>query len=291
MKRFFHKLFLFTFLISSLIILLSFFIEAKTKSKSKFILNRNINSVFIGHSHPQYAYNDSIIKHSVNLSYSMDSYFHSYIKLKFFIQQNKQLKNIFIEYSNNSIVKLMDNATYGDNTKPKMIKHMPYLSSSEHLLLFTKNPLTYLSAKIESANYYAKKIIEKQLNMTREFGRFEKNSNKLNNSKINKTPCIKPKILTSFSYLNIYYLIKIKVLAKINKLNFYLIRTPTHQKWNGREYEFYFKKFKDIYLPNEKLIDLVNFKLKNEDFGDLQHLNTKGAIKYSKYIDKTINNY
>ncbi len=289
MKRFIYKFSLFCLLLNTSLLTLTFYIEAKTKSISNFKLTPTIHSVFIGHSHPQYAYNDSLLQNSANLSYSMDSYLHSYTKLTHFIQQNKQLKNIFIEYSNNSIIELMDKAIYNNNTKPKMVKYMPYLNSSEHFLLFKKNPLTYLIAKIESANIYAKKILENRLNMTREFGRFEKNSKQLKNSTINKTPIPKPKTLKKISYLNIFYLKKIIVLAKKNNCNIFLIRTPTHPKWAGREFEFDYKRIKKTYFPNIKLIDMINFKLKNEEFGDLQHLNYKGGIKYSLYLNKMLN--
>jgi hypothetical protein len=220
----------------------------------------------------------------------MDSYFYTYIKLKYFIHYNKQLKNIYIEFSNNSIIELFDYAIYNNNNKPKMVKFMPYLNLQEHYLLLKNNPLRYITARIESASIYTNKILHNQLNMTHEFGRFEKYTKQLNKHLAKQTSEPKLKNQKTFCYLNLYYLLKIIDLANKNNLNISFIRSPTHPKWIGRENEFHYKRIKKIYFPNIKLIDMINFKLKNQEFGDLQHLNYKGATKYSLYLNKMLNN-
>lgn len=286
MKTFSYKIFLFTTISITLLLIVTFFIEALVKSHSNLKLNSKINTIILGHSHPQYAYNDSIISNTINLSYSMDSYFHSYIKLSNFIKQNPQIKSILIEFSNNSIVELMNGAIYSNNTKPKTIKYMPFMNFNEHILLFKKNPLLYLVSKIESSLIYSKKYFNNEMNVSRDFGRFEKNSKQLKIQIVKTTSSPKPRIQKTFSYLNLYYLKKIYKLSQKHHINLYLIRSPTHKKWCGRENEFYFLKLKNIYFRQIKLLDFKNFTLSNNELGDLQHLNFNGANNYSKFIDK-----
>jgi len=286
MKTFLYKTFLFITISITLLLIVTFFIEALVKSHSNFKLNSKINTIILGHSHPQYAYNDSIISNTINLSYSMDSYFHSYIKLSNFIKQNPQIKSILIEFSNNSIVELMNGAIYSNNTKPKTIKYMPFMNFNEHILLFKKNPLLYLVSKIESSLIYSKKYFNNEMNVSRDFGRFEKNSKQLKIQIVKTTSSPKPRIQKTFSYLNLYYLKKIYKLTQKHHINLYLIRSPTHKKWCGRENEFYFLKLKNIYFRQIKLLDFKNFTLSNNELGDLQHLNFNGANNYSKFIDK-----
>ena len=286
MKTFLYKTFLFITISITLLLIVTFFIEALVKSHSNFKLNSKINTIILGHSHPQYAYNDSIISNTINLSYSMDSYFHSYIKLSNFIKQNPQIKSILIEFSNNSIVELMNGAIYSNNTKPKTIKYMPFMNFNEHILLFKKNPLLYLVSKIESSLIYSKKYFNNEMNVSRDFGRFEKNSKQLKIQIVKTTSSPKPRIQKTFSYLNLYYLKKIYKLTQKHHINLYLIRSPTHKKWFGRENEFYFFKLKNIYFRQIKLLDFKNFTLSNNELGDLQHLNFNGANNYSKFIDK-----
>ncbi len=160
MKTFLFKLLRFFIKFSILLIIYTYIIEALIKTNSNFKLPKKINTIIIGHSHPQYAYNDSIIQNTINLSYSMDSYFHSYIKLSNYLKQNNQIKTIFIEYSNNSIVELMNNAIFSNNTKTKTIKYMPYMNFNEQVLILKKNPALYLTSKIESSFMYSKKIFQ-----------------------------------------------------------------------------------------------------------------------------------
>ena len=51
------------------------------KSQSSFKIDEGITTLVIGHSHSECSVNDSILKNSINLSSSGESYFYNYQKL------------------------------------------------------------------------------------------------------------------------------------------------------------------------------------------------------------------
>jgi hypothetical protein len=73
------------------------------RSKAQFTLETPVENVIFGHSHPECAYNDSLIGNFKNLAQSRQSYFYSFSKIKNVHKQNPQIKNIFIEFTNNQI--------------------------------------------------------------------------------------------------------------------------------------------------------------------------------------------
>lgn len=290
MKKFILKSILFCTLTIISINIISNVVLLKIKQSSTFKIPTQINKVFIGHSHPQYAYDDKIIGNSINLSYSLDSYLHSYVKLKKFLIENKNIKYIFIEYSNNSIYELMDEAIYGTSTSPKMTKYLPFLSENERNLILSKNIILYLMSKYNSTIYYSKKLIHEDLKLSKEFGRFEKFTIQNTDSIDLITDFPVPYQQKQISYLNLYYLKKIENLAHKNKIKLFLIRSPTHKKWQGRGNEYYFKKIKKLYFNDIEFLDFNNFNLSNKEFGDLQHLHYSGAKKLSTILNKLIKN-
>ena len=289
MKKLLLKISSITVLIILLIILLTIFVDKLILKNANFKLKSNINTVIIGHSHPQYSLNDEIIQNSVNLSYSLDTYFHSYIKLKHFVNSNNQIKFLFVEYSNNCITEEMDNAMFNKNSKPKIVKYLPFMNLNEHFFILKNNPIVYSESKINSLSVYFRRLMNKEFDFTKEFGRFEPNNTIFNDTLLLKTKSFSPWHQKTFSFKNIYYLKKIISFCKTKKINLYLIRSPLHKKWVGRTNEYFYFKIKKIYFPKVALLDFSNFKLLNDEFSDFQHLQKKGAIKFSTFANLIIN--
>src|SRR4051812_42187597 len=64
-------------------------------------IQRSSKYIILGHSHPECAFNDSLISGFSNFASSGESYFYTYFKLKNITERNRNIEAVFIEFSNN----------------------------------------------------------------------------------------------------------------------------------------------------------------------------------------------
>tara|TARA_B100000614_G_C14164829_1_gene334330 strand:+ start:79 stop:519 length:441 start_codon:yes stop_codon:yes gene_type:complete len=89
------------------------------------------------------------------------------------------------------------------------------------------------------------------------------------------------------SYLNISFLAKIIKLCKDRNVDIYLIRVPLHGDYPVFNEEKLYQ-IKNNYFKDVEFLDLINFPIKDEQFGDLVHLNNYGSTKFSLWINSLI---
>ena len=65
-------------------------------TKVSFVLPDTVDKIVLGHSHPECALNDSLVPGLANFSNSGEAYFYAYYKLKKILDQNKNIKTVFI---------------------------------------------------------------------------------------------------------------------------------------------------------------------------------------------------
>jgi len=68
----------------------------------------------------------------------------------------------------------------------------------------------------------------------------------------------------------------------------YLIRSPLHSKYTGIDNELKFKELLHKQLLNPEFLDFKDFPLQNDEFGDLEHLNYKGARIFSIFFNNLL---
>ena len=90
LKQVVNFLLLSTLLLSFIILVPPYFIN----KKANFKLDKNDEMIVVGHSHPECAYNDSLIPSLKNLANSGESYFYTLQKLKKIVPANPQIKTI-----------------------------------------------------------------------------------------------------------------------------------------------------------------------------------------------------
>lgn len=147
MARFLKQLFLFTGIVSVLIFVVDLITTDVVNKHVVVKIKPNTKHVIVGHSHPECAYNDSLIFGFQNISSSAESYFYSYQKLKKVIEQNPQIETVWLEYTNNNINKDMNNWIWDDKyINQKYPIYSVVLSNDEKLFLVGKNPLGFFSA-------------------------------------------------------------------------------------------------------------------------------------------------
>lgn len=292
MKSFIKHFFVFlsALLVSVIsIILIISFIERK---QSSFKFKHRPEYLVVGHSHPAFAFNDSLISSLKNVSMPGESYFYNYIKVRQVIKENPSLKLVFIEYTNNQIDESMNNWIWGDkNISIQYPRYSSYLNLSENALLFRKNPSAFINALSVSIKRKSSDLFLKNIYYSSTFGGYnhweidETDSLKIDSliNVISKEKSIPVDV--NISKVNLAYLDSLITICEKNDIKVILIRSPQHEKYNGYRNEKTFIKILETRYSDLEFLDFAHFPLSKDEFGDLHHLNYKGAKKFSKWFD------
>lgn len=280
MKKFLRKISVFTGGLF-LIILIVFGVN---RYFSDFRINSENTILILGHSHSECAYNDSLISGVANYSDSGETYFYNYIKIRQLIKQNPQINKVLIEFTNNQIKEYMDGRTWEDKyIAHRFPKYGAFMNKEEMNLLLTKNPAYFkenLSACFKS-NFMM--ILKNRLNYTTEIGGYKYLERKLTETEQEEdiTEESDSEILAVY---NLRYLDKIIAFCKQNNVEAILIRSPLHKDYNFDNEAVFQNMLKTKYHQLD-FLDFSEFPLSDDEFGDILHLNHKGAKKYSLWFD------
>lgn len=85
---------------------------------------------------------------------------------------------------------------------------------------------------------------------------------------------------TTYSFVD-----KIASICKKRGIQLFLIRSPQHPKYAYCENEEQLQKILKTRYSQLFYLDFENFYLLNDDYADLEHLNYKGAMKFSLFFD------
>lgn len=264
-------------------------------SKSdNFKLNKETKILILGHSHPEGALNDSLIEGARNFAQGGEVYFYAFLKLRKLLEKNNQINAVFIEFTNNQITLDMDD---WDSDEKKIVdkfpKYAPVMNWKDYNHVLDRNPLAFVKAmqlviknNINFVAYRKKDFIK-----IRDWGGYYYNKRSHVDSiiktqkKINDTNLATPKISTR----NLNYLFEIIDLCKKKNVNLYLFRSPQHKEYLGIGNELQFQQILKTRFSNVYFLDFNDFPLNNEDYGDLEHLNYKGAKKFSLFFNSLLN--
>lgn len=293
MHRFLIKTISFV-LMSCLLILAIALIPGYMVNKfSKFSVKKDNTIALFGHSHSECAYNDTLIPKLTNLSHSAESYFYTFQKVKKYLSQNPQITTVLIEFSNNQIDTKMDDWTWGYTYMSNMFpQYASFMSPADFELLAKHNSKYFMNCVGIAARTNFIKALSFNYDYTGKTGGYFKIEGSMllpsNNPAVKniKTPSNKSAISTT----NIQYLRKIINYCNSMHKSVFLIRSPQHPLYEYRNNEAEFSLIRERYFSDIKFLDFNNFPLKNDDFADFGHLNFKGALKFSAYINQRIIN-
>ncbi|OQP67837.1 hypothetical protein [Niastella populi] len=290
MRKLISKFFLFLIAITLLIAALLYFSNRIINDGNYFSLKSNSKYVVFGHSHPAYAFNDSLIENFVNYAQQGECYFYTYFKVKKILENNKRIETVFIDFSNNQIDKRMDDWIWSDRFLDENCPdYMPFLGFEDLKILIRNNwrgllELQNISLRSNVSFFYGNEM--NYFKSKNAIGYLYSDRQKAD-SLIKTIPVQKSNIKadTGISEINIHYLEKILDLCTANKVKVYLIRTPIHSRSGELLNE---DKFQQILSSRFKTIEFLDFKrfpLADAEFGDLEHLNYKGAEKFSLFFN------
>lgn len=256
--------------------------------KSNFKIPDHAENVIIGHSHPQCAFNDSLIVNTVNVAQSGESFFFSYFKLNQLLQQNKNIKTIFLEFTNNHLEKKMEEWIWsGVFLSHKYHTYAPFIDYSGNSLLMKKNPTSLLKLQIKTVLNNLKIIALNDYNYAKKTGGYLYLAKCKIDSliKLKRTVTDENTLQELIAIENLTYLDKIVLMCKAKKIKLVLLRSPLHEKYPGTANEKSFKKILATRYPDLRFLDFKDFPLQNDEFADLEHLNFKGAKKLSLFFN------
>ena len=293
MRAFLQKFVLFL-LFGALIMTASFGVTDMLINKpDNFIINPKYTTLIIGHSHPECSMNDSIIRHSLNLAQSGESYFYSFIKLKKLLESNPNIKRVLVEFTNNCITQEMDTWTYANKyllyRYPKYSAMMNWDANAE---LFLHNPKGVINAQSLAIKTKLKYLLTHQDNFVKEadWGKYEGLNHTLTSEdSLKATASYDSMTVTGISEVNLRFLKKITELCKHQNVDIILIRSPQNPSYPLYQNEAVFLDILNKRLPGIKFLDYHNLPIPPDEFADLEHLNAKGSARFSMALDSVLN--
>lgn len=285
MKSFIYRLIFSILIFITIFFLFDFLSTRLIVSNSDFKLSSNPKYIVLGHSHPECAFDDSLISNFSNLSHSGESYFYTFQKIEEVLKQNKSITTIFVEFSNNQVDEKMNDWIWGDKfIDYRYPIYSSFMSFDDNFLLIKNNFKGFYNAySISNKNKFLR-IFEKDFNFKDEIGgyrdlrgtKIDSLLKNIHNSSANPT---------EISEYNLLYLEKIINLSQKNNTRIILIRTPKHKNYTGYYNETVYKEVLNTRFKNIEYLDLAKFPLMDDEFKDLEHLNYKGARKLSLWFD------
>jgi hypothetical protein len=260
------------------------------KKRANFKLEPNITKIILGNSQPECAYNDTIISNFKNLAKSGESYFYNYHKLKQVLNQNKQLNTVYIEFSTPNILVREDEKIWENRF---INHHLPnyfnFLDFRDHKLLATKNITGYTHSLFKSLKLSTSRIILNKYNYIDSIGGYKylvRDKTKRILDTLKNKPFVQKHLNNNdISNWDLKYLKKMIELCKHKNISVYLVRSPYHKQFTGNTYESSFQEVRQKKFSTVPFLDFKNFPVQNSEFGDLQHLNYKGATKFSIWFN------
>lgn len=288
-KTFVFIIILFTVLLS-IVLISSYYVN----KKSNFKLSKDIHSIILGHSHPEMAYNDSLITGFKNLGHSAETFFYTYYKLKKVVSNNPQISTVYLEFSNNQIEAVMNDWTWGkDYLSYRYPIYNAFIDLEGQELLISHNMETYLNSISLATSNNLQWLSKKDFKFLKRMGGYEFTKRTDLDSLLATDFKQNPQYAYSKTTLaneNLKYAQKIVSFCKSNNLNLKLIRTPQHPSLPVLRNEERFQNVKDSLFGDIEFLDFNNFTLENDEFADLDHLNYKGARRFSKFFNDVIHN-
>lgn len=254
--------------------------------RSDFKLKPNTNKIVLGNSHPAGTFNDSLISNLKNLADPGDSYFYGYQKLKKIIEQNPQVDSVYVEFNPKTILKWEDSKLWKKHQVPN---YVPFFNFEDHYLFVSINALSYQQEALKGISTNLTRIVLSQYNFIDYIGGYRHNEGSKIDS-LMRTHKFDPKKQYAreekeISKYDIIYLKKIVRLCATKNITLFFVRSPYHNTFDGHNYEDLFQTYRMTNFGEIPFLDFQGFPMDDTEFKDLEHLNNKGARKFSMWFE------
>ena len=293
MKRFIKRILVFLVILILFFGIIITFIFVKINEGHNFKIDKNFDKLILGHSHSEGALNDSLIEGVKNLSSGGEFYFYTFLKVKKIVKENRQIKTVFLEFTNNQIALDMEawavSEEYNLNNLPK---YTPVMNFANYKYIVSKDPKSFLKASTVTFKNNLKFVLKNKRNFIihGRWGGFLPSKECFTDSLLNSQQMQKKSAITNekTTSVNLNFVIKIIEFCNNNGVKVCLIRSPQHKEYLGRRNEKQFQEIINSKFSDVLFFDFNDFSLSNDDYRDLEHLNYKGAKKFSLFFDSLL---
>jgi hypothetical protein len=289
MRRFLIRLSKFVSIIAIAIILI-IGVTIIIVSNASFKLPANKNILVLGDSHTECAIDDHIFSRCINVAGSGTAYLYTYCKLRKFLNENANIDTVLLSFHWGSLISSADDKwMFNDEVISSKLSRYVTFMDKEELLLYKCNgtafkailqlPVNNLKAIYHFFKQYGK-VNYKNLSIG---GYYRLDRDKLHKS-INNYDNSRSTDIGKYQKI---YLLKIVDLCKSKNVKLILINTPTY---NATHYGhlIWLQDYHNTYLHDTEYLDFSEFPLPDSCYGDIEHLNYKGAEIFSHYLDKEL---
>lgn len=242
-------------------------------------INKEI--LFLGNSRIQYGINDDSLQNVFNFGLNADNYFFSYLKLKLMKKYNPQINIVYLGYDKTSVFHYFKSSD--DKFHPF---YWDLLDTEDIKFIFTEDraclssPLHWLKILYPLLSYIKKNDI-KELGLG---GYTRLNRDKLQQA-IQK---FKQTEKAEIEQKQILYLDKIISFCQENNIQLYFLNMPSYPiSYNKRNDEM-LDSIAITRYPQIEYHDYEFFNLPDSCYGDIYHINYKGANTFTKFFKETI---
>ncbi len=292
MRNFLLETALFLALLSAIICGSLYFLNKQLAQNANFKLNNSNSLLIFGHSHPECAYNDSLIADCSNLAESGEAYLYTAAKLEQVLAQNPTVQTVWVEVSNNQMQASIDNwITAEKYLSFRYNKYLPFFGWAEYQLIAQHNSSAFFNELAMSIKSNGKKWLRKDYNFANAIGKFYRLEVNKVDSFLNNPDHLKPlPDWDKISLFQLVYLQKMVMICQQYGKKLYFIRSPMHKKCPHWQSESIFKQVLAQEFGDVAFLDFSIFNITNAELADLEHLNAVGAARYSVWIDKLLKN-
>jgi hypothetical protein len=240
-----------------------------------------------GDSHTECAIDESIYERAVNVSQSGTAYLYSYCKVKRFLSENKHIDTVFLSFHYSVLAFNVDSSWIFDESSIKnAIPRFLTLLDKDDIAIFTKKEFSRAALFLPYRLVF-KFIIKKGRISYKDLdigGYVKLDRDKLQED-IAYWNNAQAEAETGIAFYQKEYLLKIVDLCKSRNVKLILINPPTYKP------EVYgsidkLNEYYDTYLSGTTYMDYSAFPLPDSCYGDIGHLNYKGAKIFSTYLQE-----
>ena len=254
--------------------------------EASFKIPDSISMVVAGNSHPEVAFNDSLVRSLKNISFSGEALNYTYARLRMTIEHNPNIRIAFIEFSEFELLRISDTRIWGDQY---VLEHyaqlFPFLEARDHAIMGENNPAGMIKGAVLQVRAVGSRIIHGNYNYNRTLGGYLFLVGKKLDSTNLDGYAHRPDYQLSTSNHSIYTMKAIVDYCYAHDVKVYIIRSPLHERLR--------KIFRKVPLHQTikeqfkgvEFLDFGAYPATDQEFADFEHLNYKGARRFSNWFN------
>jgi hypothetical protein len=282
------------FFLACLALLFAFLVFSSKHRLSKAGFDSDVNTLIIGDSHTYWTIDDSRLTGIKNVSLNAEGYRYTYLKLKYILDHNRNIKNVYVGFGYHNLSRYYDEYIYGDIFRVWAYRYLSILEPTDYWKIIKNNKrilIDFYRRTVTQSLYVIKdnycELFKGEFPYDDPEAVYNRDSML---KRINRQYYDNGDIIEKSDY-NYQYLQAIVDLCHSRHIGIVMLNTPIHPEY----YESIPGEFIDLYWDfiNTNSLDYYDFadcRLENENFlPDGDHLNASGAdiatSCFRKYLD------